>query len=288
MPPGPQFSRACAGWPAVKVEKKNPHYIHVLGYRWSSADLLRLLTEAEKDSRPEVGALFLLLPLAFEPYLTYSHTTCVTFHCILIKSCGVESVHTDDRFCRRGRDADLGGAEVGEVGDFRSTIISKVSFFCVFVDPQLPIDVKKVVTGREEKQALCLIITDVILSCINCFLRQRKRPRRCLLCGWRELSSCWIAYGICLDVVCSLCCSEAQIPSKWTSIWAPRGRRRLAPCQEWDSLWGRGRFREAFPPSGFVTWLHSLSGQLDCLSLQILKNKNRSEILIHWWGNESP
>lgn len=38
MAPRPQFSRACAGWPAVKVVKI-PHHVHVMQlYRWSSAD----------------------------------------------------------------------------------------------------------------------------------------------------------------------------------------------------------------------------------------------------------
>lgn len=37
---------------------KNPHYIHVVGSRWSSADVL-LLTEAEEDGQSEVLSVVL-------------------------------------------------------------------------------------------------------------------------------------------------------------------------------------------------------------------------------------
>lgn len=168
-PPGSSLAMPVLGDLLWKWEEKNTHYNHVMGDRWSSADPPLLLTEAVENIRPQVGALFMLRPLAFAPYLTYSHTTCMTFHCILIKWSGVEPVNTDEcwngswllkpwglHFCQRGRDAERGVADgtarpvvkqisaLGlcnvkvwaralaggvEVSDFNTTIILKVGFY---------------------------------------------------------------------------------------------------------------------------------------------------------------
>lgn len=287
MAPGPQFSHACAGWPAVKVGGKKyplqPRYGLSLVLCWPSP-----AADRGSGRHSASGRRLVYAPSAGICTLSdvFSHDLCdfplhlnqmvwsrTSQHRWMLKSQLLKPWGL--YFCQRGRDAERGVADgtarpvvkqisaLGlcnvkvwaralaggvEVSDFKTTIISKVGFYvylCMIM--QLRVDVKKVVTGREERRAACFIFTDAVLSCISCFLRQHEQPQRCLLCacGWRELSSCWIAYG---TLSAHFACSAAQLPSERTSVCALQGRRRLTPCQEWDSSQARGRF-----PQGIST-----------------------------------